>query len=159
MSSIKPYKRLCVSRGYFMVLKLNNIGNYKWVSLVEVADNFVLNCIRDGRNSCYPLQNHITRHLQAHNEFIWENQSITYAVPDEHNPVRWLLQSITSNSGTVIVSKSKILANNTNHIEFEQVYDFLILTAPAPPPSSRNNNVRGLKKGGGKSKRRDDNFE
>ena len=80
------------------------------------------------KKSLYPLRNHITRHQEAQNEFVQEKQNSPYAVPAEHNHVRLLLQSITSNNGTVLESKTKIIADNANCNDFEQAVDLLILT-------------------------------
>ena len=133
MSSIKPFQRSRNGRDAYLALKLHNMGTSKWDKIVEAAEDCVLRRKWDGRNSRYPLKNHIIRHREAHNDFERASQAIPYTIPDEHSRVRRLLHSITSNNAAILAAKTTILADDTRVNNFELAADFLILTAPEPP--------------------------
>ena len=108
MSSIKPMQRRRDGRAAFQALNLHNMGNLKWDKVVEQAEMLVNRRIWDGKNSRYSLKNHITRHREAHNDFVRAGQHIPYTEPGEHTRVRHLLHSIQSKDTVIISAKTTI---------------------------------------------------
>ena len=144
MSSIKPMQRRRDGRAAFQALNLHNMGNSKWDKVVEQAEMLVNRRIWDGKNSRYSLKNHITRHREAHNDFVRAGQHIPYAEPGEHTRVRRLLHSIQSKDAVIISAKTTIQADAAKQNDFELASDFLLLMAPLPTPNARHHNVSGV---------------
>ena len=96
------------------------------------------------KNSRYSLKNHITRHREAHNDFVRAGQHIPYAEPGEHTRVRRLLHSIQSKDAVIISAKTTIQADAAKQNDFELASDFLLLMAPLPTPNARHHNVSGV---------------
>lgn len=153
MSSINPMQRKHDGSAAFQALNLYYIENSKWdkvVKVVEQAEILVYQRVWDRKNSRYSLKNHITRHREAHNDFVRAGQNIPYTEPGEHTRVRCLLHSIQSKDTVIISPKTTIQADAAKQNDFELALDFLLLMTPLPTPSNHNHNVSSVTGGDGK---------
>jgi len=112
--------------------------------VVEQAEILVNRRIWDGKNSRYSLKNHITRHIEAPNDFVRAGQHIPYVEPGENTRVRHLLRSIQCKDAVIISSKTTIQADAAKQNDFELASDFLLLMAPLPTPNACYHKVSGV---------------
>ena len=124
---------------------LHNLGNSKWEKVVEVAETYVNNRSWDGKNARFSIKSHLSKHREAHNDFIRASQHINYALPNETTRVQRLLRSIQCKDGTILSAKTTILADPIKKNDFEQAADFLLLVAPASVGRSKDYNISALK--------------
>ena len=155
MSSIKPFQSKRNGRGAYEALTLHNLGNSKWEKVVQTAETWVSTRTWDGRNSRYTLKAHISKHREAHNDFLRAEQYIAYAIPNEPTRVQRLLRSIQCKDGTILSAKTTILADYGKRNDFELASDFLLLVAPVTISSRRNHNISSFQSTRGGRKSRD----
>ncbi len=146
ISSIKPFQSRRDGRGAYEALMLHNLGNSKWEKVIEVAETYVNNRSWDGKNVRFTIKSHISKHHEAHNDFIRASQHINYVVPNETTRVQRLLRSIQCKDGTILSAKTTILADQQKKDDFELAADFLLLVAPASVNKSRDYNISMLKR-------------
>ena len=146
ISSIKPFQGRRDGRGAYEALMLHNLGNSKWEKVVEVAETYVNNRTWDGRNARFSIKAHLSKHREAHNDFIRASQHINYALPNETTRVQRLLRSIQCKDGTILSAKTTILADQSKKNDFEQAADFLLLVAPASVGRTKDYNISALKR-------------
>ncbi len=146
ISSIKPFQSRRDGRGAYEALMLHNLGNSKWEKVIEVAETYVNNRSWDGKNARFSIKSHISKHREAHNDFIRASQHTDYVVPNETTRVQRLLRSIQCKDGTILSAKTTILADPLKKNDFELAADFLLLVAPASISKSRDYNISMLKR-------------
>ncbi len=146
ISSIKPFQGRRDGRGAYEALMLHNLGNSKWEKVVEVAETYVNNRTWDGRNARFSIKSHLSKHREAHNDFIRASQHINYVIPNETTRVQRLLRSIQCKDGTILSAKTTIMADAEKKGDFELAADFLLLVAPASISRGKDHNISALKR-------------
>ena len=94
MSDMKTFQKRRNGRIALAALKLNNMGNSKWDSIVSESESKVITFKWNGNNSRYTLAQHITSHRSAQNGMVIAEDHIGYQPPNEYTRVQRLIKSI-----------------------------------------------------------------
>ena len=86
-SSIKAHRRNRDGRSAHFSLFQHNLGASKWDMIIEDCESYLLRHEWNGRNHCFSLKMHISKHRNAHNELRRASQYVHYELPTDHTRV------------------------------------------------------------------------
>ena len=145
-SSLKPFSRTKNGRGAIMALKLHHMGSARWQQLVEDSDKKLNRYEWNGKSQRFTLTKHINIHRMAHNDILRASEHIRVSIPPEEQRVTRLLNSLKSTDPRIISVKTQVYADpNGLGVDFEQVADLLMRSAPQEDKTTLHHRISAIK--------------
>ena len=145
-SSMKPFSRNKNGRAAIIALKLHHMGSARWQQLVEESDKKLNRYEWNGKSQRFTLTKHINTHRMAHNDILRAAENIRVSIPPEEQRVTRLLNSLKSTDPRIISVKTQVYADpNGLGVDFEQVADLLMRSAPQEDKTTLHHRISAIK--------------
>ena len=126
---VKAFARSKDDRGAVQAIIANHAGEAKYRAIHKKRMNLLQNIKWNGRS--YPLETHVSNHIQACDNIKECSNHVTVVVPDQSQRVEYLIDSISCSDNTLQASLGLIRANtNSMRSDFELSCSTLIEVDP-----------------------------
>ena len=144
-STVKAFVRKKDGRAAYVAVIANHSGDTKYRAIHKKRLNLLTTIKWNGRS--YPLESHVSNYRQAVDDIKECKEHITVAVPDDAQPVEYLIDSINCSDNTLQATIGIIRANtNNSRNDFEVAASSLIEVDPyrrQQKHPTKNANVSG----------------